>query len=92
MNWATGEEKGPRKVPVEGSNALFPRSSMPQEMSETLPKSAQSSRKGSSPLYSHDFSESPISQPGLKLTVVAKVSFASRVQGLQVWLTTPSFI
>lgn len=63
---------------------------------QTLPKSAQCSRKGSSPLCSHDFSflcfrVSHI--PAWSQThCVAKVSFASRVQGLQVWLTTPGFI
>lgn len=75
MNWATGEEKGPRKVPGRGLKCTFPQELRAVGDVPDRHFQSQHNLPGRVPLPSvlmiflFFVSESPISQPGLKLTV-----------------------
>lgn len=75
MNWATGEEKGPRKVPGRGLKCTFPQELHAAGDVPDRHFQSQHNLPGRVPLPSvlmiflFFVSESPISQPGLKLTV-----------------------
>lgn len=75
MNWATGEEKGPRKVPGRGLKCTFPQELHAAGDVPDRHFQSQHNLPGRVPLPSvlmiflFFVSESPTSQPGLKLTV-----------------------